>query len=283
MNRFVWSLELGHWSFGRNLPTMAGHSIYSMNPLFYLLALIIPLAALARWQRAYPTPRLVLVVLLPAAVAFLLLIWSGLWPLVVLVDLFALAAVVADLLTIPGSQSFSVERDVQRVASLQKPHRVVLTLMNRAQREFTAALRDGYPTSFTATPPQFELELKPRHALDHALRTVGQPPRRISLDSAHLRIESRWRLWARYFMYRVESVIHVYPDMKQLAEYAVLARTNRLSLMGVRRRAASARTTSSSGSATTRTTTSTSTSIGAARPAATSSRSRTFRPTRASG
>jgi uncharacterized protein (DUF58 family) len=30
-------------------------------------------------------------------------------------------------------------------------------------------------------------------------------------------------------------VAHVYPDMKQIAEYAVLARTNRLSLMGVRR------------------------------------------------
>ena len=29
--------------------------------------------------------------------------------------------------------------------------------------------------------------------------------------------------------------MHVYPDMVQLAEYAVLARTNRLSLMGVRR------------------------------------------------
>ena len=29
--------------------------------------------------------------------------------------------------------------------------------------------------------------------------------------------------------------IYVYPDMKQLGEYALLARTNRLSLMGVRR------------------------------------------------
>ena len=32
-----------------------------------------------------------------------------------------------------------------------------------------------------------------------------------------------------------ESELHVYPDMQQLREYALLARTNRLSLMGVRR------------------------------------------------
>jgi uncharacterized protein (DUF58 family) len=42
-------------------------------------------------------------------------------------------------------------------------------------------------------------------------------------------------LWKRNIALPVESRIHVYPDMKQLAEYAVLARTNRLSLMGVRR------------------------------------------------
>jgi uncharacterized protein (DUF58 family) len=206
-----------------------------MNPLFYLLALIVPLAALARWRRAYPTRRLVLLALAPAAVSFVLLIWTGLWPLVVLVDLVALAAVIADLLTIPGVQSFAVEREVQRVASLQKPHRVVLTLMNRSQHEFTAALRDGYPTSFTATPPEFELQLKPRTRSTMHYDLLASRRGAFTIDSVYLRIESRWRLWARYFVYPMESLIHVYPDMKQLAEYAVLARTNRLSLMGVRR------------------------------------------------
>ena len=42
-------------------------------------------------------------------------------------------------------------------------------------------------------------------------------------------------LWRRYLTYPVETTIHVYPDMKQLAEYAVFARKNRLNLLGVRR------------------------------------------------
>jgi len=206
-----------------------------MNPLFYLLALILPLAALARWRRAYPSGRLVLLALAPAIMSFLLLIWTGLWPLVVLIDLVALAAAIADLLTLPGAHSFAVEREVQRVASLQKPHRVVLTIMNRAERGFTAALRDGYPNSFTATPPEFELELKPRSRSTMHYDLMASRRGAFSIGSMYLRTESRWRLWTRYFVYPVVSVIHVYPDMKQLAEYAALARTNRLSLMGVRR------------------------------------------------
>jgi uncharacterized protein (DUF58 family) len=35
--------------------------------------------------------------------------------------------------------------------------------------------------------------------------------------------------------YPVPTELHVYPDMKQLAEYALLARKNRLSLLGLRR------------------------------------------------
>jgi uncharacterized protein (DUF58 family) len=206
-----------------------------MNPLFYLLALIVPLAALARWRRAYPSRRLVFLAIAPAAISFVLLIWTGLWPLVVLVDLVAIVAVLVDLFTIPGAHSFAIEREVQRVASLQKPHRVVLTVMNRTQHEFAAALRDGYPTSFTAAPPEFELELKPRTRSTLHYDLLASRRGAFMIDSAHMRIESRWRLWARYFVFPVESLIHVYPDMKQLAEYAVLARTNRLSLMGVRR------------------------------------------------
>src|ERR1043165_7025499 len=41
--------------------------------------------------------------------------------------------------------------------------------------------------------------------------------------------------WTRYLPYPLQTQVHVYPDMQQLSQYAILARTNRLSLMGVRR------------------------------------------------
>src|SRR5690606_22620489 len=51
----------------------------------------------------------------------------------------------------------------------------------------------------------------------------------------HLSVRSRLGFWRRLIDLPVRSEVNVYPDMKQLSEYAVLARTNRLTLMGVRR------------------------------------------------
>jgi uncharacterized protein (DUF58 family) len=206
-----------------------------MNPLFYLVLLIVPLAGLARWRRAYPARCLVLLALVPATASFLLLLWSGLWPLVLAVDLGVFFVAVVDLFSIPSAKAFVIERQALRIASLQKPHRVTFTVLNRARREYTASLRDGYPSAFTATPAEFELRLAPRTRATMHYDLLATRRGAFTLESAHLQVVSRWRLWVRYLVYRVETLIHVYPDMKQLAEYAVLARTNRLSLMGVRR------------------------------------------------
>ena len=56
-----------------------------------------------------------------------------------------------------------------------------------------------------------------------------------SLNQVNLRVRSALGFWQRLLIYPQVTELHVYPDMKQLAEYAILARTNRLSLMGVRR------------------------------------------------
>jgi len=55
------------------------------------------------------------------------------------------------------------------------------------------------------------------------------------LESVAIRFYSPLRLWMRYRELPLSSPLNVYPDLKQLTDYAVLARTNRLSLIGVRR------------------------------------------------
>jgi uncharacterized protein (DUF58 family) len=56
-----------------------------------------------------------------------------------------------------------------------------------------------------------------------------------ALQHTHIRARSRLGLWWRYFQKPLASTVHVYPDMKQIAEYELLARTDRLSQVGVRR------------------------------------------------
>jgi len=194
-----------------------------------------PFAVLAGLLRIYPERRLVRLALVPALLTFGLLAVPGLkWPLAVLDGLLVLVAFV-DLLALPRSNSFAVVRYTGRVASLRKRHRVTLVVDNQTDRVYRLAVRDGVPHLLNPEPDELTAELtgRTRTTVEYQLR----PSRRgaFTLRSVHLKVLSRWGLWKRFLDYPCETVLHVYPDLKQLAEYALLARTNRLNLVGVRR------------------------------------------------
>jgi len=203
--------------------------------LIKLSAMAVPLGALAWLLRVFPRRRLVFFALAPALLTMALLATAGVLPLVIGLDLVIAWIVVSDLLTLPSRGTFLVEREAMRIASLRKPHRVTLTLLNLARRAYPVEVRDGVPHELAPEPEEFNLRLEARRrsALSYVLRARRRGA--FSIGTVHLRVCSRWRFWQRLIDYPVETIIHVYPDMKQLAQYAVLARTNRLSLLGVRR------------------------------------------------
>lgn len=216
-----------------------------MTPLAIVLAILAaiaaPLVALAWFAQVYPRTPLVYVILVSALLSMAVLpLRDTSSAALVLVAVGALDAVfalvaVADLLTLPARKAFSAEREAGRIASLRKPHRVALTVLNHSQLSFAVSIRDGMPHELNPQPSEFTHRLPGRSRL--TLRYVLRASRRgaFTARQVFLRARSRLGLWQRMLSYRANSVIHVYPDMKQLGQYAVLARTNRLSLLGVRR------------------------------------------------
>ncbi len=206
-----------------------------MNPLFYVLLGLAPLVALAAMARIYPHRPLVLLVAVPGLLSIGLVASAGLFPVLAALDgVIALVAIV-DLMTLPRPKDFAVQREMLRVASLKKPHPVQLTVANRSRGSHTIWVRDGIPPPLVSEPAELLVRLAPRSRA--TLHYVIHADRRGEFEAAtvHLRVRSRFGLWQRYLDYPVRNLIDVYPDMKQLAEYGVLARTNRLSLLGVRR------------------------------------------------
>lgn len=221
-------------------------------PLLFLSLFAVALAVLALWRRVFPHIPLVILLVLPFALTFLLLLpkildWEGgakqsITPQALVVmggvlgfDALILLVALLDLLTLPGSKTFSAERETSRIASLQQNHSVTLTLNNGSWRSWSVRIRDDVPQEFETTPKQFALRLTPRsRSTIHYEMRAGQRGS-FRLDGVHLRIRSLFGLWQKYVTCPVESIVNVYPDMKQLSEYAILARLNRLSLMGVRR------------------------------------------------
>ncbi|WP_233216385.1 DUF58 domain-containing protein [Blastopirellula marina] len=156
------------------------------------------------------------------------------WLLVAL-NLVIVAVAAVDLGSLPRAKHFSAERETSRIASLLKKQRVVLTITYKGPLAVHLTAKDDVPQQFLAVPEQFEINLDPRSRT--TVHYEMEPTKRgsFSMDLVYLQVDSRLRFWKKIIKIPVHVAISVYPDMKQLAEYALLARTNRLSLVGVRR------------------------------------------------
>lgn len=200
-----------------------------------LLLYALPFLILGWWKRVYPSIPLLVVLGATAVLSFSVLATSEAAVIVMMADVIVAILAAVDLISIPRHKNFLAERETTRVASLQKNHRVTLTLTNVSRSVQVVRVKDDVPQEFEALPPDFALSLAPRSRTVVHYDIKAQRRGAFTLDFVHLRTRSRWRLWSRIISYPVQSVVHVYPDMQQLSQYAILARTNRLSLVGVRR------------------------------------------------
>ncbi|AMV34756.1 hypothetical protein VN12_21700 [Pirellula sp. SH-Sr6A] len=204
-------------------------------PWIGLALLLLPLLVLAWGWRIYPTLRW-LWFLLPLSFATVLVAIDPLYRhFIVVLDLVAVSFVVLDLLTITSQSGIRVERQMVRSASLGGTHPVKLLVENRSDRLKRIVMRDDLPTELSAKPEvhRFRLDSRKRTEIDYKLT----PKRRgtYRFESIYFQLLSRFGLWTRNLRKPLPGELHVYPDMKQLTEYAILARTNRLSLIGVRK------------------------------------------------
>lgn len=224
-----------------------------MNPLALILLLPLILLGLGRWLGVYPRVPAVGMALVPAIVAVPLAIGIRfLPPLAALdamvapyVDLLALAIIgmdllilivlAVDLVSLPGAAAFSATREMQRVASLRSPHPVKLTIANRSPRKIEVEVRDDFPDEAEVDQETFLISIPPHSRRSVTYHLLAQRRGAFALEKVYLRFTSVARLWQKSFHIPVESVLHVYPDMRQMREYAMLARTDRLNLVGVRR------------------------------------------------
>jgi uncharacterized protein (DUF58 family) len=218
------------------LSTLQEHGAFLFRIAGLLIVLMLaPLLALAWWKRIFPHTPIVIAVALPAVLSLGLLIDQRLLPFIVVADAMIPLIALIDLFTLAGPKSFAVERETMRVASIQKSHKVTLHISNLRRIRRTAWVRDDIPQEFTVDPKQFVLRLGPRSRTTVHFDLKASRRGKFVLPKVHVRVRSLLGFWQRFLEYPVENAIHVYPDMKQLSEFAILARTNRLSLMGVRR------------------------------------------------
>lgn len=213
-----------------------GAELFDRRILLLLPLLVAPFLAAAVVLRAFPTGRSARLLLIPVAVSPLLFWNDAVWKVLFAVDLTLLVFFLYDLFTLPMRRSyFAVTRETDRIASLAKRQPVVVRIENRSDRPVTLAVRDDTNGALETEPAEFEERTIPPRSvevLDYQIRPIRRG--RVRLDSVYLRLNSSFGLWNRYLRLPCETDLHVYPDMKQLNQYEILARSDRLHQLGVR-------------------------------------------------
>ncbi len=204
-------------------------------PLNIPLAMPVVFLLLARYRRTYPSGMLVLWAILPTVITAGILMRRDWMPLLMAMDVSLLLVALSDALTPAKESSFEVQREAPRIASLRKLHRVSLTISNKHPRAQSVLIRDTAPAAFEVIPDELRPELPARSRATVHYDLMPLERGAFEWNEVHIRTTSRLGLWNRYLQVPCPSTVRVYPDLKQLSEYALLARTNRLTLMGVRR------------------------------------------------
>ena len=209
--------------------------VLCQQPVVFLLVMAIPLLLVAWLKRVFPSRAALWLVAVPAlfSLAFTLAPTIG-WYLAIF-DLAVVVILMIDLLTIVPRKRIVAERKCLKIASLDKSHDVEIAISNHSSWFCNVEIRDDLPDQFSAKPEKFSQRLdgKSRSFFEYKFKSTERG--KFHFNVIHVKVKSLFGLWRGYFKVPVSSEINVYPDMKQIAQFDLLARTNRLRLLGVRR------------------------------------------------
>ncbi|TWU41753.1 DUF58 domain-containing protein [Novipirellula artificiosorum] len=203
-----------------------------------LLALIALPLVLAAWRsKIYPTRWWIAWVGLAVALSLFTVFAPAMIIAVGILDglVITVAAVDYLLLYLATNDGIHVSRELPRTCSLGVPVASELTVENGTLLTLSGEVCDDLPEHFTASPNQHTLRLPPRGRMTAHRKMTPTRRGAFELEYVYMGFLSPLRLWNRQLRLELHNRLNVYPDMKQLSDYALLARTNRLSLIGVRR------------------------------------------------
>lgn len=210
-------------------------------PWLLLIVLSLPLVYAAFRTRTFPTPRWI-GLLSVSVIVSVLTIFSTSWlvALALLDGCIFLVTLIDFLLLWAGSggknhRGITVEREISRTGSLRVPVQSKLTIRNQTSMRLRGEFREDLPEYFTARPETNELDLATGIETHANVELTAHRRGAFELENVYLKVESPLKLWQRQITIEVRDRLNIYPDMKQLSDYAMLARTDRLSLIGVRR------------------------------------------------
>ncbi|MFN8709816.1 MAG: DUF58 domain-containing protein [Planctomyces sp.] len=153
-----------------------------------------------------------------------------------LANLVIVLAAIVDLLISPSPRDLEVTRDISEVLSVGTENPATISLHNTASFPLKVTLHDDPGPLCTVDRLPHTVTVMPwkRETVSYSVRPFRRGPS--VMPGIHLRFPTRLGLWTRHQVRPLETRIRIYPDIRAVARYELLARQNRLSEIGVRTR-----------------------------------------------
>ena len=184
----------------------------------------------------YPTRLLIFAVALPAVASLLLLLNADPWQALVAVDGVVVCLAVLDAqLGWRRPQLLQAEVTTRGTWSLGRKETIAVTLTWRGRRAVAVELAPDVPQAIRIADLPAKQMLPPTSRLETTFQATASERGTWQLGGVHVALPSPLGLWRRHVLLGAPQTVHTYPNLKQLSDYALLARTDRLALIGVRR------------------------------------------------
>jgi len=119
--------------------------------------------------------------------------------------------------------------------SVQREETITLVVHNRASSPIWLRLRDTYPIEFDASTEELSGRVRGRDELRVEYKATSRMRGLFRWGAIHIRFLSLLGLWEKRLVLDGTAETRVYPNLVELHRYQLLARTNRLDTMGVRK------------------------------------------------
>jgi uncharacterized protein (DUF58 family) len=182
-----------------------------------------------------PTGKLLLLLLGPAALAAAAAVFPFLKPWALVADGVLAAIALLDLVTLPRRRRVRFERQGPAILSVGTTNPFRLTVHNLGWRPLHVQLSESYPATLEVQELPAAAWVSARGKRGFKYQVVPKRRGAFDLGRAFLRATSLLGLWRRTLRYSVPHPMKVYPDVKLLNTYALLARRNRIDLLGFRK------------------------------------------------
>lgn len=181
-----------------------------------------------------PTRRVLLLLLGPMALAAIAVAAPEITRVVWIVDLAVLALLVIDALSLPRRRKLTISREGSHNLSVGATNRFALVVRSAARRPIRVEVIESLPDELVVSdlPAQGWVPARGHARFDYTV--VPKSRGAFEVGRTYVRAASLLGLWKRQIKLVIEHPLKVFPDVKALGKYALLARRNRIDLLGFR-------------------------------------------------